>query len=307
MVFKWIIFFIIWTIIILFSKAILRKLEKLIDKWIDSFLDLLSLKKTLYKRKSKKIQEDLLNFIESEKNFQEKVKLKYKYGVLSDEPLDWKIIRINKSSDLESIEKSIIIQMPTKSQFYLERNIFNTNYKEALFLALGNVLATKYKKGDIMEYISKKVKELNISKEFIIIQEILSSENKKIALLEEAKRRYWSSMKLGGIGETTKREFCKFIEDLYKSNVGIMLITNDKLNPENYLIYIKSFLERYNTIHIYARGSLHIKLLDNLKVLIWEKFRRILNFSNEGGEYDWEDAKGNIIYKAKTLIIERKI
>ncbi len=289
--------FFMGIIITILNKKIFNFFEQLIDLG----LNYLRLSRTLYKRKTREMQEELNNFIEPERKFQEDVKLKYEYG---DAPsIEWKIIRIDKTLDKDRIEKSVIIQLPSKSQFLFERNMMQTKYKDALFFALSLILAQKHNKQDVIREIYDKVDEKSLTNEFIIFLNILNSDNKKRALIEEARRKY-RSLK-GEISPTAQKEFCKFIDDLNQDLIGIMTISGYQSDIDNYFLHIETLLKKYNIVYVYARGrKKQMKLLEELKVKIWKEFKGKFDFSDEG-EYRWEDINGNFIYKARTLIIKR--
>lgn len=291
--------FLVGIIITILNKKISNFFEQLIDLG----LNYLRLSRTLYKRKTRELQEELNDFIEPERKFQEKVKLKYEYG--SEPSVEWKIIMIDKNIDKERIEKSVIIQLPSKSQFYFERNVMQTKYKDALFFALSLILAQKHRKADVVEQIYDKINEKNLTNEFLTFLNILNTNTKRIALIEEARRKY-KALK-GEISPTAQKEFCKFVDDLNQDLIGIMTISGRQSNIDNYFLHAEALLKKYNVIYIYAKGGKkQMKLLGNLKIKIWEQFKGKFDYSDEG-EYGWEDVNGKVLYKARTLVVKRKI
>jgi len=305
----WFWIFILWLFSIII--AILKdKIRIIFNFLINIIINYFSTKPYFYKRKGSEIQDEILDFIEPEKEHQEKVLLEYKYR--KDLPFDWRIIKMDRNLGKERIEKSVILQVPQSSLFKKERNVMTKKQRDALFFVLNIYLTRKYGKDDVETVILDQVNELGINEEFGIFQKILSDKRKKFTLIGEMRRKWNSSVRTGAMGESMYHEFTRFIEDLSKGDVGSITIDNFvNKNVETYFLEFETLLNSCDTIHILARSLKrktkiigNFKLLDHLDLKIIEKYRKKLNIEHDN--YDWVDEKGNIVYKARTSIIKKR-
>lgn len=305
--------YIYWVVVVsLFIFGVLlntirKKVESLFDSLIDYLLYYFKFRISYYKKRTREIYE-LLDREISENIPSDGRKFTFKYEQWDEHtqiPVNWKIIKISESLDKKRIDASIILQLPASSKYKIERNLMQLNYKKAFFFAMSRKLAIKMKKSDVISAIDDKVEKCGVLREFQICREILNNKEKFAAMICEARRK-WKFVN-GDVGSTTKREFCKFLDDLSKGNVGVLNIWA-KIGVDAYFTEVKSNLAKYNILHIYARGrkenSHNLFVIEALYNLIKKKLRKIEK--DDLGIYDWIDKEENIAYKARTIILRKK-
>lgn len=289
--------------------SISGKIKAFIDNFIDVILDKLNYKKTLYKKRTRDIYNSLNEHVCDKSNPKEKVPdfIFEEWDEHDKIPFNWKIIKIDKTLDKERIDKSIILQLPASSKYYIERNLMRPEYKNAFFLALSRKLALKHKKYDVVEIIEDEVETMGIMTQFQTMCEIINNDEKFSTMILEARRK-WDYIKCDS-SSTAKSEFTTFILDLCKGNVGILNISVEK-PIKSYLLDIKSNLKIYGILHIYARGlnekSIHLKTIKKIYESI-TKDKSIKNINiKDLGIYDWKNSDDEIISKARTIILSKK-
>ena len=296
-------------IIGIFLSIFYKKLKVYANNLVNLVLFNLSLRKTVYKKKTREMLNSMEQILDERPDA---INIKFKESdKISDD--EWEIIKIDKSLDNKGIEQSVIFQIPKSSTFFRERNLLYEKYNQALYLALSSLLASSIKRYDVTSEISSKVNKENINFEYKVIDSIFRDKEKLKIFVEEARRRFKKSG--GNIPPSSKTEFVKFIKDLSDGKVGVIRIDKSHLPEkyiEEYINQINKFLSNnFKKVYILAIGKNQDKKVDNLHILneLIEMINKLEEINLEDmGIYTWDSMPPNEkeLHKGRTIIVNKK-
>lgn len=216
---------------------------------------------------------------------------------LQKEDREFSIFKIQKHSSNKQIESMIITQLPFVLSFINERRILENNFKLAFFDKLSCDLANKINP-EYAEKIIEKVQEENRKDEYIIIEKILSDQEKFELFKDEARRKI-KNPEQKAPALASMQEFTRFMEELSKGLFRILLV--GKYNVKQCIMQASKFVENLHYKGLYCLGKKNIDKLDIVKDEIKKKYP---NLEDKDYTYDWvyENGKSD---KARTVIFRK--
>jgi len=307
MEFSWIAFiltFIAYSIVLILVTATKDVLRKRLEGIIDYFLNLINYKRLVYKRRAITLAREF-NAIFSEQIVGEieesiKVKISGEKNSYQESPKEWKIILVDKTYNVDKVEKSAIMQIPSSMIHEKEKLIMTVPYRRAFTMCLSRTLAFNKEKYDLVQDIEEMVIDSGIGEEYKVISEIVGSSEKFSSFIEEARRKY--AFEKGSIGSTNKEEFKDFTEDLARGEVAVINVFSNAVS--SYAAEVIRLTSTYKYVYVYARGKNHLKTLEKLHSKLNEMLSGVEVSKIES--YDWLDKKGKKMWPAARVKITKR-